>query len=142
MKLAPENIEYIIVHQTATPRAETTFEGIKKYHLSLGWGNIAYHYFIEADGAVRKGRSERVQGMHTKASGFNARSLGVCVAGNFDEEEPTPRQLTSLKRVLRGLAAKYKISKERIVGHLEVPGAATQCPGDTLLGWVQDFREQ
>lgn len=142
MRLDPKAIEYLIVHQTATPRAETTFEGIKRYHLSLGWGNIAYHYFIEADGRMRKGRSERTQGTHTKASGMSARSLGICAAGNFDTEEPTARQLSSLERILRELAGKYKIPKERILGHLEVPGAATRCPGDNLLAWVQEFREK
>lgn len=79
MKLPREAVKYLLIHQSATPRADTTFEGIKRYHLSLGWGNIAYHYFIESDGKIRKGRNERTAGTHTKAGGMNLKSLGICL---------------------------------------------------------------
>lgn len=140
MKLPREAIQYITVHQTATPRATTTFETIKKYHMNLGWGNIAYHYFIERDGRLRKGRNERTAGTHTRASGMNFKSLGVCVAGNFNEEEPTEAQLKSLTQILKSLAAKYNLPKERILGHREVEGAVTECPGDNLLKWIEEYR--
>jgi N-acetyl-anhydromuramyl-L-alanine amidase AmpD len=142
MKLPREAVEYLIVHQTATPRLETTFEAIKRYHIGLGWGNIAYHYFIEADGRLRKGRNERTVGTHTKAGGMNFKSLGICLAGNFDKENPTPAQLKTLESILKNLAAKYKIPKENILGHLEVPGAVTQCPGKKLLEWIEYYRKK
>ena len=140
MKLPREAVAYLIVHQTATPRLQTTFEGTKRYHIGLGWGNIAYHYFIEANGRLRKGRNERTAGTHTKAGGMNFKSLGICLAGNFNEEEPTEAQLKSLEQILKSLAAKHKIPKERILGHLEAPGAVTQCPGQNLLNWIEKFR--
>jgi N-acetyl-anhydromuramyl-L-alanine amidase AmpD len=142
MRLPREAVKYIIIHQSATLRIDTTFESIKRYHLSLGWGNIAYHYFITADGKIRKGRNERVAGTHTKAGGMSLKSLGVCVAGTFDNEKPTAAQLKSLEQILKNLAAKYKIPKERILGHLEVPGAVTQCPGQNLLEWIERYREK
>jgi N-acetyl-anhydromuramyl-L-alanine amidase AmpD len=142
MKLPREAVQYLIVHQTATPREQTTFEGTKRYHVSLGWGNIAYHYFIESDGRLRKGRNERTVGTHTKAGGMNLKSLGICLAGNFNEEEPTDAQLKSLEAILKNLAAKYKIQKENILGHREVPGAVTECPGDNLLQWIERYREE
>lgn len=141
MKLPKEAVQYLIVHQTATPRLKTTFEGTKRYHVSLGWGNIAYHYFIDANGKTRKGRNERTAGTHTRADHMNAKSLGVCLAGNFNEEEPTPAQLKALEQVLNSLSTKYAISKENILGHREVPNAATECPGDHLLDWIQKYRE-
>ena len=55
--------QYIFVHHTGgtdkDPFADTshhTFEGVKNYHLSLGWQDIGYHYFIEKDGTVHTGR--------------------------------------------------------------------------------------
>lgn len=140
MKLPRNAVQYLIVHQTATPRDRTTFDAVKRHHIGLGWGNIAYHYFIESNGRIRKGRNERTAGTHTKAGGMNFKSLGICLAGNFNEEEPTEAQLTSLEQILKSLAAKYKIPKTRILGHLEAPGAVTQCPGQHLLAWIEKFR--
>jgi len=140
MKLPRENIKYIIVHQTRTPRDRTTFELTKKYHINLGWGNIAYHYFIDANGRMRKGRNERTAGMHTKASGMNLKSIGVCVAGDFNKEKPTSAQLKTLEAILKNLASKYHLPKDRILGHREVEGAATECPGDNLLKRIEEFR--
>jgi len=141
MRLPKEAVKYLIVHQTATPREKTTFEGIKRYHVGLGWGNIAYHYFIDSQGKLRKGRNERTVGTHTKADGMNFKSLGICLAGNFNEEEPTQAQLKALEQVLNSLSTKYHIKKENILGHREVPYAATECPGDSLLEWVQKYRK-
>ncbi len=140
MKLPREAVRYLIVHQSATSRDKTTFQAVKRYHIGLGWGNIAYHYFIEANGRIRKGRNERTVGTHTKADGMNFKSLGICLAGNFDKEEPTELQLKSLEKILKNLAAKYNIPKENILGHLEVSGAVTQCPGKNLLKWLQNYR--
>lgn len=140
MKLPREAVKYLIIHQTATARAHTTFERTKRYHIGLGWGNIAYHYFIEADGRLRKGRNERTAGTHTKAGDMGQKSLGICLAGNFDDEEPAPSQLKSLELILKSLSARYKIPKENILGHLEVPGAVTPCPGQNLLRWIETYR--
>ena len=141
MKLVKENIRYIIVHQSATNRDTTTFEKIKKFHLYQGMGNIAYHYFIENDGKTRRGRNESTAGTHTKASNMNEKSIGVCLAGDFDKEDPTQRQLSSLNTVLRMLVAKYKIEIPNVLGHREVPGSATECPGDSLNEWLFDWRK-
>jgi len=106
MKLKREDVKYLIIHQTATLKDQTTFEKIKKLHLRQGMGNIAYHYFIEANGRVRKGRNETTAGTHTKASGMNLKSLGIGLAGNFNLEEPTNSQLESLEKTLRYLIIK------------------------------------
>jgi N-acetyl-anhydromuramyl-L-alanine amidase AmpD len=140
MKLEKKEVKYIIIHQSATPRETTTFDAIKRYHIGLGWGNIAYHYFIDGRGKIHKGRNERTAGTHTKADNMNFKSLGVCLAGNFDNEEPSDAQLEALEKILRNLSAKYNIPKERILGHLEVPGAVTQCPGKNLLEWIEEYR--
>ncbi|MFN7088684.1 MAG: peptidoglycan recognition family protein, partial [Candidatus Paceibacteria bacterium] len=63
------------------------------------------------------------------------------VAGDFNKEEPTQAQLKALEQVLDNLSTKYHIPKTNILGHREVPYAATECPGDSLLDWVQKYRE-
>lgn len=142
MKLPRENVKFVIVHQSATKKIETSFEKIKKFHLYQGMGNIAYHYFIEASGRLRKGRNESTMGTHTRASQMNSKSLGVCLAGEFNNEDPEPAQLKTLESLLNNLLTKYKISKEKVLGHREVYNSATECPGDSLNEWLASWRKQ
>jgi N-acetylmuramoyl-L-alanine amidase len=141
MKLLREKVKYLIVHQSATKKSQTSFEKIKKFHLMQGMGNIAYHYFIEANGQVRKGRNESTAGTHTKASNMNEKSLGICLAGDFNYEDPDPKQLEALEKVLNSLASKYRIPKENILAHREVIGSVTECPGDSLNEWMVEWRK-
>jgi len=112
MKL--NKVDYLIIHHSATPRDKTTFEAVRRYHIQKGWGDIGYHFFITADGTIHKGRKEEDVGAHCRASGMNFKSLGICV--------------------------KYLILPDHILGHCEVPGARTLCPGENLLEWVHIYK--
>ena len=140
MDLKPESIKYLIVHHTATARDTTTFDAVKKYHISKGWGDIGYHYFITADGKIWPGRAENIVGAHASSSDMNFKSLGICLTGNFMDEVPTEAQLSSLKDLVIKLQTKYNIQISNVLGHQEIP-ASTACPGTNLLKWVQDFRK-
>lgn len=142
MELKPDKIKYLIVHHSATARDTTTFEAVKRYHVSLGWGDIGYHFFITPDGKVMPGRPENIVGAQCQADGMNYKSLGICLPGNFMTEVPTVEQLTSLLELLKKLMSKYNIPKENVLGHREVKGASTSCPGDNLQKWVSNFRGQ
>ena len=62
-------ITEIIIHCTATrPDAECTVESIRRYHRSLGWHDIGYHYVIYPDGSVHSGRPVEQAGAHCPAS--------------------------------------------------------------------------
>ncbi len=57
--------ELFIIHHTggtdANPLADTshhTAKIVEDYHLSLGWGGIGYHFFIEKNGKLWAGRPE------------------------------------------------------------------------------------
>jgi len=136
------NIQYLIVHHTATARDTTTFEAVKKYHISKGWGNIGYHFFITANGKRWYGRSEQTIGAHAKADNMNFRSLGICLTGNFMNEEPTPAQKYTLLNLITALRVKYQIKANSILGHREITGAKTLCPGDHLLDWIIKYRQE
>ncbi len=143
MELMARNIRYLIIHHTATARDATDFDGVKKYHVEArGWDDIGYHYFIGADGVVQPGRAENVVGAHCRADEMNHKSLGVCLAGHFDFEAPTIAQLTSLAMVVRGLMKKYGVPAENVLGHGEVRGAETSCPGTALRRWVVFFKKE
>lgn len=102
--------------------------------------SIGYHYLIRANGLIEKGRPDFVTGAHCRANRMNFRSIGIALTGNFDSKDnpngkkghknPTLAQLKALKRLLGSLIKKYCISKDRVLLHREVIGAATSCPGD------------
>jgi len=137
-----KEVKYLIIHHTATARDTTTFEAVKKYHISLGWGDIGYHYLITADGKIWSGRSEQTVGAHCKASNMNFQSIGICLAGNFMNETPTVPQLNALLGLIMFLSGKYLIKKDNVLGHREVTGAKTLCPGNHLLDCVMEYRKE
>jgi len=138
MKL--QKVEYLIVHHTATDRDHTTFEAVKRYHISKGWDDIGYHFFIDGKGGLFVGRPETKVGVHCRASGMNFRSLGICLAGNFETQYPSAVQLLKLSQTLNHLVDKYLILPDQILGHCEVPRARTVCPGKNLLYWLDIYR--
>ena len=130
---------WLIIHHTATDRDTTTFSGVKNYHISKGWGDIGYHWFITTN-RVYKGRAENVVGAHCRADGMNFKSLGICVAGNFMKEDPVGWQINRLNKLVKELQNKYNIPKSNILGHREVNGASTACPGNNLMPHIVEMR--
>lgn len=131
--------KFLIIHHTATNRDTTTFEAVKKNHISRGWGDIGYHYFITPK-SVYSGRAKDLVGAHCKADDMNFKSLGICLTGNFQNETPAQFQLDELTELANELCGKYSIPKDNILGHKEVQGAATACPGNNLLPFVKSLR--
>ncbi len=143
MELRSDHVSYLIVHHTATARDLTTAEAVRRYHVeSREWDDIGYHYFIEADGRLQKGRADNVRGAHCRADDMNGKSLGICLAGHFDLEPPTIGQMMALAALLKALMAKYEVSAENVLGHGEVSGASTSCPGEVMREWIKIFRDE
>ena len=68
-------------------------------------------------------------GAHAKASGFNHRSIGVAFNGNFDTSKPSEEMLQVGIDLVTSLALSFGIRQDRVIGHKDVPGAQTVCPG-------------
>ena len=112
----------IIYHHSASDSKSP--ESIHEYHKSKGWSGIGYHYYIRKDGTIYRGRPEGAEGAHTK--GQNKNSIGICVEGNFEEEEISDKQVKSLYKLSMYVTLKYDIYK--IIGHGDV--GETLCPGE------------
>ena len=124
-------INKIIVHCSATPEGkDIKTETIKDWHVNGNhWKDIGYHYVIELDGSIHKGRDESVIGAH--CSGQNTDSIGVCYVGGIDKsgkakDTRTTAQKAALLKLLKELRAKYP--KAIIQGHRDFPGVAKACP--------------
>lgn len=127
--------EAIFIHHTAGPGTETA-ETIHQQHLQQGWSGCGYHYVITQSGEIQKGRPDDMVGAH--CYGYNYNSVGVCLCGNFENSEPTKKQLASLREVLKMLLAKYSLWAGKIYGHRDRD--ATACPGENLYNLLPDLR--
>lgn len=124
-------IDKLIIHCSATPEGrDVKTETIKNWHVNGNhWKDIGYHYVIELDGSVHKGRDESVIGAH--CSGQNANSIGVCYIGGIAKDCKTPKdtrteaQKQSLIKLLKELKQKYP--KATIHGHCEYANKACPC---------------
>ena len=131
---------FIILHHSATSRDRTTFAAVNNYHYALGYGGCGYHYFITADGKITQARKDNEVGCHCIADGMNQKSIGICLAGNFMTEYPTPAQLEALRGILSEKARGFNIPLANILGHREVKNSATLCCGDNLVKWLKDYK--
>jgi N-acetylmuramoyl-L-alanine amidase len=121
---------HLIIHHTGAEEKDTA--QVRRYHLSLGWRDIGYHYVIERDGRVVPGRSLELAGAHCIASGMNQKGIGIAVLGNLENHPPLPAQEIVLKQLVGELMGRFQIPLANVLGHKEVPGAATACPGRFL----------
>ena len=121
-------IDEIIIHCSATVEGKDfKAKDIDKWHKQKGWNGIGYHYVIDLDGTIERGRDENVSGAHTV--GHNAHSIGIVYIGGLDKngkakDTRTPEQKEALWSLLRELLCKYP--KATIHGHNEF--AKKYCP--------------
>lgn len=117
----------VVVHHCGMQDKDMTAEEIHKLHLSNGWSGIGYHYVVRKDGSIERGRPMDAVGAHV--SGYNTKSVGVVVVGNFDEVQPEAVQLEAASKVIAEICNTYNIapSASSIVGHCDL--MRTDCPG-------------
>ena len=123
-------INKIIVHCSATREGENIpVEEIRRWHVEgRGWSDIGYHFYIDLEGEIFKGRDIARMGAHCK--GYNRNSIGLCYCGGVEADGKTPKdtrtenQKDSLLAVLRTLKAMYP--KATIHSHREY--ARKACP--------------
>lgn len=122
-------ITHIVVHHSAT--ASGTPEAFARHHVNMvGWPGIGYHYVIGGDGQIYKCQPATIVSYHSGMG--NQKSIGICLVGNMDVQRPTPEQQAALRWLLQELMGAYSIPTRRVIGHREVSGARTNCPGKNL----------
>lgn len=123
-----EKTEYLIIHHTAGNASTETVESVHEEHLANGWAGIGYHFFISKDGTIYRGRPENWIGSHTL--GYNDKSIGISLSGNFEKEKPSDVQILALIKLVDYLKNKYSIPDNKIMGHRDFD--STACPGANL----------
>jgi LysM repeat protein len=128
--------KYIIIHHTATDIGNAML--VHRSHHDRGfWQGLGYHFIIDngtlskCDGQIEVAPRwiKQQEGAHCKAGGMNGKAIGVALVGNFNETLPTTKQMESLAYLLRTLMQQYRIPPSQVMGHRDVDGASTDCPG-------------
>ncbi|MBP3833983.1 MAG: N-acetylmuramoyl-L-alanine amidase [Bacteroidaceae bacterium] len=123
-------VKYLVVHCTATPLSQrVSVEDIDRWHKAKGWSGIGYHWYVDRDGHIFPGRSEREAGAHV--IGYNHCSIGICYEGGLDEQgnsadTRTPAQKAALLFIIKDLKQSYP--NAIVLGHRDFPGVHKDCP--------------
>ena len=138
--------QYIVVHHSATDEGNSL--EFNEAHNVRGFKGIGYHFVIDngtkgkPDGMIETTPrwTKQLEGAHCRANGMNHNSIGICLVGNFSEDRVSPKQMASLVYLVDTLRDYYRIPPKRIMGHGQVKGAATECPG-THFPWNEFYRK-
>ncbi len=154
-----------VLHHTWSPNASqyrglSTIEGIRRYHLSKGWSDIAANAYTTPDGLVYNGRNlsygnwchayvsrswsdvkQRSRKLYDLC-GFNrgwpnSYGFGIETIGDFDAEDPkSSRAMATSIDVLAMVHRLWEIPIEHCFAHRDV--ANKTCPGSRVnMSWVR-----
>ncbi|HPS20905.1 MAG TPA: N-acetylmuramoyl-L-alanine amidase [Candidatus Omnitrophota bacterium] len=126
---------YIVIHHSATDEGSSA--KFNAAHKKKGWAGVGYHFVIDngtcgkSDGQIEMTPRwiKQLDGAHCKAGSMNKDGIGICLVGNFSVDQPSAAQLSSLANLVEQLKTYYKIPPNHIIGHGQVRGAKTECPG-------------
>ena len=165
----PSLISHIVIHHSLTDDGATVnWNAIRAYHTSwrfggesineqkarelqskgmrveAPWRDVGYHFGVEKvkeDFQIMLGRELNVRGAHVGDGGFNTKSIGICVVGNFDKYEPPEKQFKLTQLLVKQLISYYathgmNIPINNVIGHREAQQMAgvpevgrKSCPG-------------
>ena len=149
----PVNKTHIIIHHSASSDHPThvNFQAIRDYHVNINkWRDVGYNFVIDRINGrpeVFVGRMLTEDGAHTVELSLNKVGVGICLVGNFDQDQPSSDSLEIMARLCKSMMDQFAIPPENVLGHWEaqamggVPIAKRKtCPG--LKFSMDDFRKR
>ncbi len=131
---------HLVLHHSASRGGSA--QVIDRDHVSQnGWDGIGYHFVLGNGVDMPLGRIEATfrwrqqsQGAHAGAlpqqKPFNSEGIGVCLIGNYEQQALAPFAERRLVELCAQLIDRIPtLSVGRIIGHRDVPGKTTACPG-------------
>jgi hypothetical protein len=127
---------WLVIHHSATRSGDP--QSFDTEHVQgRGWDGIGYHFVIGNGRPMPLGRIEatfrwrnQTHGAHAGNAVFNQEGIGICLVGDFDRDAPDgflEKRLVELCALLLDRIPTLSIA--RLVGHRDVPGKVTGCPG-------------
>lgn len=129
----------IVIHHSDSRRG--TLESIDAWHRKKGWDGIGYHFVVGNGVDMPLGRVEATfrwrlqrEGAHAGSgpaqTPFNQLGIGICLVGDCEHDALDPWQEARLADLCAELIRHVpSLGPARIIGHRDVPGKDTRCPG-------------
>lgn len=110
-------------------------QSISSGHLYAGRPTFVEFHHIVYNAGMLAGASlplldDRYLGFHADNYQVNCRSIGIAVVGDLSDTTPGQRTIDEINKII----ARYR-SVTQIIGHKEVDGVVTNCPGNTWDQW-------
>jgi hypothetical protein len=144
--------QFIVVHNSGTRQGNARVFDYYHRHVRRMQNGLAYHFVIGNGTSTGNGQIEvgdrwrrQINGGHVHSDYLNNISLGICLVGDFNRDQPTRAQLESCEELIRYLRERCgKIDRGEIPvrPHREMnpPRWATDCPGDAFpYSWFRRF---
>ncbi len=130
--------KYVVVHHSATDKGGLD-EIDREHRKVLGFEGCGYHFVIGNGTDSPDGQIEiadrwfnQKHGVHCrngKTSDVNEYGIGICLVGNFDQTEPTPKQIAAARALVAYLSDRYQIKSDHVGSHDQFADGPTACPG-------------
>jgi hypothetical protein len=144
--------QFIVVHNSGTRQGNARVFDYYHRHVRRMQNGLAYHFVIGNGTSTGNGEIEvgdrwrrQINGGHVHSDYLNNISLGICLVGDFNRDQPTRAQLESCEELIRYLRQRCgKTAGHDIVvrPHREMnpPRWPTDCPGDVFpYSWFRRF---
>jgi N-acetylmuramoyl-L-alanine amidase-like protein len=146
--------QFIVVHNSGTRQGNAAVFDYYHRHVRRMRNGLAYHFVIgngtsTGDGQIEVGDRWRrqINGGHVHSDYLNNISLGICLVGDFNRDQPTRAQLEACEELIRYLwqrCGKIENHYAIVKPHREMnpPRWPTDCPGDAFpYSWFRRFHE-
>jgi hypothetical protein len=144
--------QFIVVHNSGTRQGNARVFDYYHRHVRRMQNGLAYHFVIGNGTSTGNGQIEvgdrwrrQINGGHVHSDYLNNISLGICLVGDFNRDQPTRAQLDAcdeLIRYLRERCGKTDRGTIPVRPHREMnpPRWPTDCPGDRFpYSWFRRF---
>jgi hypothetical protein len=144
--------QFIVVHNSGTRQGNARVFDYYHRRVRRMQNGLAYHFVIGNGTSTGNGQVEvgdrwrrQINGGHVHSDYLNNISLGICLVGDFNRDQPTRAQLDAcdeLIRYLRERCGKVGWRDIPVKPHREMnpPRWATDCPGDDFpYSWFRRF---
>jgi hypothetical protein len=144
--------QFIVVHNSGTRQGNARAFDYYHRHVRRMQNGLAYHFVIGNGTSTGNGQIEvgdrwrrQINGGHVHSDYLNNISLGICLVGDFNRDQPTRAQLDAceeLIRYLRERCGKTERGQIPVKPHREInpPRWPTDCPGDVFpYSWFRRF---
>lgn len=118
-----DQVKYLIIHHSASTFGDPDL--FNKWHIMKGWPAIGYHYVLDGEKVWRTNPIDRIT-YHCK--GYNTASIGICVIGDFEEQDVSPESWVTLNLLINSIRDILPALELR--GHKDFGN--TLCPGKNL----------